>query len=145
MKRYHVRNAVVKALQDEGLFIEAKDNEMQIPVCNKSGDVIEQVLKPQWWVNCKPLAEEAVKVRIIWSTNLFNAVINAPSFSHSGVIGRMDNSVHVLASSSSRPNNLKRSGTAGWRRSRTGVFPVNCGGVIGAQLITSVLRVTKVA
>lgn len=24
--------------------------------------MIEPVLKPQWWVNCKPLAEEAVKV-----------------------------------------------------------------------------------
>ena len=30
---------------------------------SKSGDVIEPVLKPQWWVNCKPLAEEAIKVR----------------------------------------------------------------------------------
>ena len=29
---------------------------------SKSGDVIEPILKPQWWVNCKPLAEEAVKV-----------------------------------------------------------------------------------
>ena len=29
---------------------------------SKSGDVIEPVLKPQWWVNCKPLAEEALKV-----------------------------------------------------------------------------------
>ena len=29
---------------------------------SKSGDVIEPVLKPQWWVNCKPLAEEALEV-----------------------------------------------------------------------------------
>jgi valyl-tRNA synthetase len=81
MKRFHVRVAVVKALQEAGLFIETKDNPMQIPLCrqvydytrdcgcvlidattSKSGDVIEPVLKPQWWVNCKPLAEEAVKV-----------------------------------------------------------------------------------
>lgn len=63
MKRFHARVAVVKALQDAGLFVEAKDNPMQIPVCSKSGDVIEPLLKPQWWVNCKPLAEEAIKVR----------------------------------------------------------------------------------
>ncbi|KAJ7609088.1 tRNA synthetases class I-domain-containing protein [Roridomyces roridus] len=61
MKRFHVRTAVVKALQDAGLYIETKDNPMQIPICSKSGDVVEPVLKPQWWVDCKPLAEEAIK------------------------------------------------------------------------------------
>ncbi|KAF9050760.1 valine-tRNA ligase [Hymenopellis radicata] len=61
MKRFHARVAVVKALQDAGLYIETKDNPMQIPICSKSGDVIEPILKPQWWVNCKPLAEEAIK------------------------------------------------------------------------------------
>ncbi len=67
MKRFHARVAVVKALQDAGLYIETKDNPMQIPLCSKSGDVIEPVLKPQWWVNCKPLAEEALKVRCFQS------------------------------------------------------------------------------
>ena len=62
MKRFHARRAVVQALQDAGLYIEQKDNPMQIPVCSKSRDVIEPILKPQWWVNCKPLAEEAIKV-----------------------------------------------------------------------------------
>ncbi|KAJ7714328.1 tRNA synthetases class I-domain-containing protein [Mycena olivaceomarginata] len=61
MKRFHVRVAVIKALKDAGLYIETKDNPMQIPICAKSGDVVEPVLKPQWWVNCKPLAEEAIK------------------------------------------------------------------------------------
>jgi valyl-tRNA synthetase len=28
---------------------------------SKSGDIIEPILKPQWWVDCKPLAEEAIK------------------------------------------------------------------------------------
>ncbi|KAF7969993.1 hypothetical protein HWV62_25422 [Athelia sp. TMB] len=61
MKRFHARVAVVKALKDAGLYIETKDNPMQIPICVKSGDVIEPLLKPQWWVDCKPLAAEAVK------------------------------------------------------------------------------------
>ena len=61
MKRFHARVAVVKALQDKGLYVETKDNPMQIPLCSKSGDVIEPVLKPQWWVNCKPLAEAAMQ------------------------------------------------------------------------------------
>lgn len=81
MKRFHARVAVIKELQAAGLYIETKDNPMTIPVCrcvnfvylsarysdikwlsSKSGDVIEPLLKPQWWVSCKPLAEEAVKV-----------------------------------------------------------------------------------
>ncbi|KAI0051297.1 hypothetical protein FA95DRAFT_1554638 [Auriscalpium vulgare] len=61
MKRFHARVAVVQALKDQGLYIETKDNPMQIPLCSKSGDIIEPLLKPQWWVNCKPLAEEAIK------------------------------------------------------------------------------------
>ncbi|KAG6846244.1 valine--tRNA ligase, partial [Arthromyces matolae] len=61
MKRFHARVEVVKLLKEKGLFVETKDNPMQIPICSKSGDLIEPVLKPQWWVNCKPLAEEAIK------------------------------------------------------------------------------------
>ncbi|KAL6303664.1 tRNA synthetases class I-domain-containing protein [Sparassis latifolia] len=61
MKRFHARVAVVRALQDAGLYVEAKDNPMQIPICSKSGDIIEPMLKPQWWVDCKPLADEALK------------------------------------------------------------------------------------
>ncbi|KAF9650388.1 hypothetical protein BDM02DRAFT_3185428 [Thelephora ganbajun] len=61
MKRFHAREAVVTALKEAGLFVDTKDNPMQIPICSKSGDIIEPVLKPQWWVNCKPLAEEAIK------------------------------------------------------------------------------------
>ena len=79
MKRFHARVEVVKALKNAGLYVETKDNPMQIPICayvfkgslevyfvdvpnSKSGDVIEPVLKPQWWVDCKPLAQEVIKV-----------------------------------------------------------------------------------
>jgi len=33
MKRYHVRNAVLKALKEKDLYVETKDNPMQIPIC----------------------------------------------------------------------------------------------------------------
>ncbi|KAJ7846289.1 tRNA synthetases class I-domain-containing protein [Mycena leptocephala] len=62
MKRFHARVAVVKALKDAGLYIETKTIPCRSPYAGcKSGDVVEPVLKPQWWVNCKPLAEEAIK------------------------------------------------------------------------------------
>lgn len=44
---------------------------------SKSGDLIEPVLKPQWWVNCQPLAEEAVKVGVfINAAYNFSVIIN---------------------------------------------------------------------
>ncbi|PPQ73033.1 hypothetical protein CVT24_001413 [Panaeolus cyanescens] len=61
LKRFDARKLIVEALDKLGLGEGWSENEMQVPVCSKSGDVIEPVLKPQWWVNCKPLAEEAVK------------------------------------------------------------------------------------
>jgi valyl-tRNA synthetase len=33
MKRFHARVAVVQALKDAGLYIDKKDNPMQIPIC----------------------------------------------------------------------------------------------------------------
>jgi valyl-tRNA synthetase len=33
MKRFHARNEVVKQLKEKGLFIDAKDNAMTIPIC----------------------------------------------------------------------------------------------------------------
>lgn len=61
VKRFHARVQVVQALKDAGLFVGTQDNPMQIPVCSKSGDIIEPLLKAQWWVSCRPLADEALK------------------------------------------------------------------------------------
>jgi valyl-tRNA synthetase len=33
MKRFHARREVIKKLTDLGLFVETKDNAMQIPIC----------------------------------------------------------------------------------------------------------------
>lgn len=61
MKRFHARQTVVEKLKEKGLFIETKDNAMAIPLCERSGDVIEPIIKPQWWVDCKGMAAEAVR------------------------------------------------------------------------------------
>ncbi|KAG9026395.1 hypothetical protein FRB95_008882 [Tulasnella sp. JGI-2019a] len=61
MKRFHARVAVIDALKELGLYIETKDNAMNVPICSKSGDIIEPVMKPQWWVKSKPLADAAVE------------------------------------------------------------------------------------
>lgn len=61
MKRFDARAAVLEKLQEKGLLIDQKDNEMSIPTCSRSGDVIEPLLKPQWWVNQKDMAQDAMK------------------------------------------------------------------------------------
>ena len=115
MKRFHIRNEIIKALKEKGLYIEQKDNEMQIPICSRSGDVVEQIMKPQWWVSCKPMAAEALKV---CPTN--------------GV--RADDSERTLASSRFSPRFRLETGPDGWRTCRIGVSHVNCGGVIDVLL-----------
>lgn len=60
MKRFHARRAVTEALKAKGLYVETKDNPMTVPICSRSGDIVEPVIKPQWWVNCTPLAKAAV-------------------------------------------------------------------------------------
>lgn len=61
MKRFHARRAVIEALKEKGLYVETKDNPMTVPVCSRSGDIVEPIIKPQWWVSCKPLAKQAVE------------------------------------------------------------------------------------
>ncbi|KAI1468906.1 tRNA synthetases class I-domain-containing protein [Daldinia caldariorum] len=61
-KRFDVRYAIQDALKERGLYVDKKDNPMKVPVCSKSKDVIEPIMKPQWWMNMKDMAAEAVRV-----------------------------------------------------------------------------------
>ncbi|KAK5112485.1 hypothetical protein LTR62_004242 [Meristemomyces frigidus] len=61
-KRFDVRYTVISKLQEKGLYVGKKDNPMSIPLCSKSKDVIEPIMKPQWWMHMKPLAEPAIAV-----------------------------------------------------------------------------------
>ncbi|KXS96898.1 hypothetical protein AC578_6221 [Pseudocercospora eumusae] len=60
-KRFDVRYEVIDELTKLGLYVGKDNNKMQIPLCSKSKDVIEPVLKPQWWMYMKPLAEPAIE------------------------------------------------------------------------------------
>jgi len=44
----------------EGLYRGSEDNEMHLGVCSRSRDVIEPILKPQWYVICNDIAKEAL-------------------------------------------------------------------------------------
>ena len=59
MMRYDARAAVAKALDAKGLYRGKEFNKMKVPFCSRSKDVIEPMLTPQWFVNCKPAAAKA--------------------------------------------------------------------------------------
>ncbi|KAH0630441.1 hypothetical protein JD844_013470 [Phrynosoma platyrhinos] len=61
MKRFDARRAVLEALKKKGLFREVKDNPMVVPVCSRSKDVVEPLLKPQWYVRCDTMARGAAE------------------------------------------------------------------------------------
>ena len=47
LKRFECRKKVVDFMRDKGLFRGTEDNAMAIPLCSRSKDVIEPILKPQ--------------------------------------------------------------------------------------------------
>ncbi|EHY59421.1 Valine-tRNA ligase, mitochondrial [Exophiala dermatitidis] len=58
-KRFDARYGVIKALKELDLYTKQEDNPMTIPICQRSKDVIEPVLKPQWWMRMADLAKAA--------------------------------------------------------------------------------------
>lgn len=60
-KRFDARYGVVSELEKRGLFVEKKDNPMTVPLCSRSKDVIEPLMKPQWWMKMRDLADDGLK------------------------------------------------------------------------------------
>ncbi|XP_038624267.1 valine--tRNA ligase [Tachyglossus aculeatus] len=59
LPRFEARNMVLEALKERGLFRAIKDNPMVVPFCTRSKDVVEPLLKPQWYVRCGDMARAA--------------------------------------------------------------------------------------
>lgn len=60
MKRFECRDAVMKGLEAKGLLRGVDGHVMRLGLCSRSGDVVEPMVKPQWFCDCKKLAERAV-------------------------------------------------------------------------------------
>ncbi|KAG5317021.1 SYVC ligase, partial [Acromyrmex heyeri] len=59
MKRFEARVAIIKEMTKRNLLIDVKDNPMVIPICSRSKDVVEPLIKPQWYVKCDEMAAQA--------------------------------------------------------------------------------------
>ena len=59
MMRYDARIAVEEALKEKGLYIGKEPNKMRLGLCSRSGDILEPMITPQWYVNCDGMAKRA--------------------------------------------------------------------------------------
>ena len=59
MMRFDARLAITEALKQRKLFHSEVDYEINVPVCSRSGDIIEPRLMPQWFVRCDEMARMA--------------------------------------------------------------------------------------
>ncbi len=55
------RDQVVKDLEEQGLLVKTEDHMHNVGHCYKCGNVIQPLLREQWFVDMQPLAKEAIK------------------------------------------------------------------------------------
>eukprot|EP00903_Cladosiphon_okamuranus_P022267 g20474.t1 len=60
MMRYDARVEVEKALEAKGLLRGKDPHKMRLGICSRSGDIIEPMITPQWYVKCDGMAKRAV-------------------------------------------------------------------------------------
>ncbi|XP_037549531.1 valine--tRNA ligase, mitochondrial [Nematolebias whitei] len=60
-KRFDARQLVLDALAEKKLFLGKQNHPMTLPVCSRSGDIIEPLLKKQWFVSCDKMAAKAIQ------------------------------------------------------------------------------------
>ncbi|CAF1042091.1 unnamed protein product [Rotaria sordida] len=58
--RFDVRHQLLNDLKERGLYRDSKENEMILLICSRSKDIIEPLLKLQWYVNCKDMAKRSI-------------------------------------------------------------------------------------
>lgn len=61
MKRFDARKAVLASLKELGMYKDTQNNPMVVPVCSRSKDIVEPLIKPQWYVKCSDMAANATE------------------------------------------------------------------------------------
>jgi len=62
MCRYDVRNKIKEDLKELGLFRGEVPNKMRLGLCSRSKDVIEPMLRPQWYVKTADISKRMCEV-----------------------------------------------------------------------------------
>lgn len=61
MPRFEARSVIIEKLKERQLFVKEEEYSTSIPVCSRSGDIIEPLLKSQWWISQTAMAKDAIK------------------------------------------------------------------------------------
>lgn len=51
LPRYEARTAIIQKLKQINLLRDSKEHKMSIPICSRTGDIIEHLPKLQWYNN----------------------------------------------------------------------------------------------
>ncbi|XP_053644758.1 valine--tRNA ligase [Cherax quadricarinatus] len=62
LPRFAARQAVIEALTEMRLYHGSKPHPMMVPRCSRTHDIIEPLLKPQWFIRCSDMAAKAIDV-----------------------------------------------------------------------------------
>ena len=61
LPRFEARWRVLGALRELDLFEGKRAHAMSVPICSRSGDVIEPFMKPQWFLNISQMSKRALE------------------------------------------------------------------------------------
>ncbi|KAF3422053.1 hypothetical protein E2986_01130 [Frieseomelitta varia] len=61
LPRFIAREKVLNELSNKGLLKSISDHNMYVPLCSRSHDVVEYLLKEQWFIKCKDMARKAIQ------------------------------------------------------------------------------------
>jgi len=62
LRRFDARRQIRAALASLGLFRGSSSHSMTLPICSRSGDIIEPMLKRQWFVDSGRMSSDAMRV-----------------------------------------------------------------------------------
>lgn len=58
--RFEARKAILQELGRLDLLRGREDHVMSVPMCSRSKDIIEFLIKPQWFIKCEEMARRAI-------------------------------------------------------------------------------------
>lgn len=61
LRRFDCRLKVLDILRSNNLITKEEGHPMVLPICSRTGDIIEPMLRSQWWLNCDKMAQKALE------------------------------------------------------------------------------------
>lgn len=62
LPRFTAREKIIESLANLSMFKSKRDHKMILPICSRSRDVIEYLIRPQWFVDCQEMSKHALEV-----------------------------------------------------------------------------------